>query len=623
MDKLVNRIFSIYLVFGAVTALAASPSLQSTLQLTATPSLARSSVDGKRVVIELQRTERSPAGLQIIDASDSRSPRLQGFLPLPQNGQLALSSDGDFAIVGIEIGKKNQYLEAEQLVIAIDLADPKHPKELWREKYLASKLVFAADAIHFAYASHSTRNILETDTTLISTEFRQAKFVIQDILPFYEMVFSPQAKYLVKLNSDELHVFDLQHSFPSQIKQSLALLPVDIRRFKLFDCLPTVLDSGYTIVEDLRVSRLGVYKHQENIPRISTMLHDQGVNFCKALNPNTADNNYLYADKEGHIRQLNVRIPNNPLLGKVWTLANDNIPLTAAQNLLVVGKKNSAILQFLRLDIDSQQAFDWQALERTHKSSISQYQNDLRSGKVAPALAAVLNLENAGIIQAIEVPLTDFPAKKAAEILNDYAFLVSKDRTKPAYLTETALKRALVLDPSRSVAHLNLADFLRENFASYAATHVNADVRHKEIEDHYRQYLNLGGKPNHIITSFFQTDPADICQLVSNYTNAGRLNELVSEAGTNIPFHNRMIDLLFTLRGTLGIPNMFVTDADNDFLVKQTEQPSLPTGVNDPVQGDNLGVLNYHDQYHILYYKDYQHPVSSVSLSDGKACKFN
>jgi len=69
---------------------------------------------------------------------------------------------------------------------------------------------------------------------------------------------------------------------------------------------------------------------------------------------------------------------------------------------------------------------------------------------------------------------------KAAAPLNDYAFILGKDRRHASEAT-SLLRAVLTLDPERRVAHLNLADLLWSR------------GKKDEARRHYRRYLDLSG----------------------------------------------------------------------------------------------------------------------------------
>lgn len=606
---------------------AETPTIASTLHLPTPPTVGQASADGKRFVTLLQAKDKQQPTLQIIDTSDTQHPTLLGFLPI-NDGKWSLSDDGNTVLLVVPTEKEKYKKETRHEIIVIDLSNASHPQELWRRTLLARKVIISASANAYAYSklSSAKQGVWETTAEFVTGD-RPSVTIEEPEFSDGTMQFSPHADFIVHNSSSrQLYGWDLRSKTPKSYQQEFSA-------FSRYNCLSAVLDDGYIVVKDTRISRFGIYESSPGIPRISTLAHD-GSNseygqYCNSLNATSTDNKYVYPDGHGRLLQIDFKNPKSPTIRKRWQLPSDINPLAVAQNILISVTRNSEPdLRFYRLDIEHSEPFDWQALEKAYASIMDTYNAAVKAGKPIPYFDATLNLEKAGILNAVNAPIENISPQKASAILNDYGYLATKRRLSPD-LIEHILKRAIELNPRRSLAHLNLADFFREQISFYGANGKDVNLLRKEIEEHYRKYLSLGGKLTPSIDAFLkgdqilQTKNSDVCEAIAAYTNAGRLGELVSEAGTNLPFDDRNIDLAFTTEGTAHVPVLYGFDSTTDFPLKDSDMPSPPSGTEDAWGGDELGLLTYRHENHILFYKDLQHPTSSISLSNGPVCTFS
>jgi hypothetical protein len=136
----------------------------------------------------------------------------------------------------------------------------------------------------------------------------------------------------------------------------------------------------------------------------------------------------------------------------------------------------------------------------------------------------------------------------------------------------------------------------------------------------------LGGKATTEITDFIGDDwatakPATFCSAVAKMANKGRLSELVSANGVNLPTGSTKVDVTYTTEGTAHVPATYVSDSSTDFPL--AAHLPLPVDGEGLWGGDNLGLLVYAGAYHTLYYKDLTHPAASISTDGKSACTFN
>lgn len=601
--------------------------VEQTLHITSQPIFSLYSTDGKMFIALIQSKDKQQFTLQIIDIPDMKRPTLEGSLPV-KFGDLYISDDKKYVILHTSNKKEEYNKEIIHEISLIDLSDAKHPNETWRRTFLARNFIISASANAYAYSklSATKKGIWETTVEFVTGE-RPSVTIEEPEFSDGKMQLSPHADFIVHNSfSRQLYGWDLRSKTPKSYQQ-------EFTAFSRYSCISTVLDTGYIVAKDTRISRFGIYEPSEGIPRISTLTHDGSNNeygqYCNSLNATSTDNTYVYPDGHGRLMQIDLNNPRSPTIRKRWQLPSYVNPLAVAQNILVaVTRNNEPDLIFYRLDIEHTEPFDWQALEKEHASIMAIYNAAVKDGKPIPYFDAILNFEKAGILNAVDAPIEKISHQKASAILNDYGFLAIKIRISPG-LIEKILKRAIELNPRRSLARLNLADFLREQISFYGANGKDVIVLRKEIEKHYRMYLSLGGKLTPSIDTFLkgdqilQTNSNEPCAAIAAYANAGRLGELVTGVGTNLSFKNRRIDLAFTTEGTAHVPVVYGFDVTTDFPLKDSDMPNLPSGTEDAWGGDELGLLTYRDENHILFYKDLQHPTTSIPLSNGFACLFS
>lgn len=273
---------------------------------------------------------------------------------------------------------------------------------------------------------------------------------------------------------------------------------------------------------------------------------------------------------------------------------------------------------------------NWPALWAAHEDALRSYRSSTHySGASSKGddylrtLDAAAIFERAGIDSALGAAAEGISPQKAAAIMNDYGFFLAKiweqqdKRLRKASRAEPFLRQAIEIDPNRAVAYLNLADHLRDKLGNeYDWAKKERDTKY--IYDLYKIYLNLGGAPSNSINSFMLGDigadhPGDICRVISEYTNIGRLNELISFRPRGVSIGDKKYDLTFSERGTAHAPYIDGLDSNASKLIRV---PNYLDG------NDYLGLLVYRDTSHIIHFKDMQHPISTRDLKGNLSCRF-
>jgi len=443
-----------------------------------------------------------------------------------------------------------------------------------------------------------------------------APLVVAEDEYFEPQYLSAGGKYLVYWSfGNSLRVVDL--GSPELVRHEQA--HADISRYQ---CVLAVLKEGQIVVADARTPRFAVYAATRNVPRISTLEHE-GRKHCSVLNANTTSHELVLRGDNGRdVLTLDLRTPDHPRISSTWSVPANTHAIGAAGGFVFTVADRE--LYVLRADVPVTSAFAWPTLETAYRDAMGRYHRQKKVQQPIPDFDAVRRLEDAGVLDALDSPIVDIAPSQAAAVLNDYGFLAA--RAGDNQVAERFLKRAVAVDPKRAVAYLNLADLQRATLSQYAIWDDKVR-RSREAAANYRTYIALGGKTTRSIASFLKGDLAaqgadDHCRVIANYANAGRLEELVSWGATGVPLGGRRVDLVFTTQGTAHVPVFFVFDAVTDEPLAEPELLSLGEFEN-LWGGDQLAMLTHGSGFHILVYRDLAHPVTTVSLSDGRRCEFS
>jgi len=234
----------------------------------------------------------------------------------------------------------------------------------------------------------------------------------------------------------------------------------------------------------------------------------------------------------------------------------------------------------------------------------------------------MLIMERAGIRRALTDPVEGISPAKAAEILDNFGFMVARQLPSDG---EAFMRRAIELDPTRTIAYLNLADLIRSRLGDKVEWSEKQRATN-EAKDLYERYLALGGSRTPEIAAFLLGDlgkdyPNDLCRVIASYAKAGRLAELLSNNPKRIMAGRRLVNLLFTTQGTAHLPAIEAYDAETDERLDD-DAIRLPDGA-DFDSNDGLSLVSYRNVYQILHYTDAAHPISSMTLSGDVACRFD
>jgi hypothetical protein len=561
----------------------------------------------------LLREGDRPSGIRVIDSSRPGKLVLNGFLPA--EGTIVLSPDGLHALVHRRVDKQEFNKATRHEITLIDLSDPGAPKERWRREILARNITLAPDAGAYVASRPAPAGVARWQVVVSKTSGDKQNRVFDE--PEYsdgKVQVSDRASVLVFSGwGNQLWILDLRTKVPVMLEQGYTFA-------HRHSCVAAILETGHILVQDARAPRMGVYASTRDVARVST-LNRKGGALCGRVDANATDGHPIITDWQGRVERFNLRRPNKPGIDTIWQLPAQTYALAAAfPQLFAVGGKEGRELQIFRLDTPASTAVDWAALADVHRSIMDRYSQAVADKRPISQFKAMQELEDAGIATTLDAPVVGVSTKTAAMILNDYGFMAAQGGRASA---EPALRRAVSLDPQRSLAKLNLADLLRFGLSSLS----NFQAKQKqalEAKALYREYLKLGGRRADRIDAFLEepvgAGKGDTCLTIASYANAGRLRELVSDSGTNIRVGDRRLDLVFSTQGTAHVPVVYAFDSLTDAPLADDEL--FVSGADTLWGGDQLGLLVSRDATQILHYRDFRHPVRTTPISGGNPCRF-
>lgn len=574
--------------------------------------------DGKRLVVQLQAAQGKGAGILIVDSSNPERPTILGQVVVEKNSKLVMSPDGKRLLLAVETEKPDLYKAGSYQLTAIDISNPQQPKQEWQRSVVAQKIILAPDASAYAFAQPAQdKRRRQWDTVIAWVDGKRDPVTLP--LEITQPQLSSQGNFLVQDSYGQFKVADLRNKEPRFFEQAN-------RGMNQAISLITILDTGHLLVVDYRAPRFGIYAPQSGIPRIAQLEHQEtaGPHQFQFLAASRA--NILLQNRYGQLYQLEITQPESPRLANVLVLPAgiQARSLDSAGHLYASQtREGQNTLLIYDLAKTTQPVVDWKRLSEAQNTALKIY-GGKDGDESSREWAAIQKFDEAGVVLALDAKVEGISDQAAAAILNDYAFLLAKPYLRENPYIEALLRRAITLDPNRTPAYLNLADQLRGSLPEISDWKKKEAAR-VEAEQHYRKYLALGGKRTARITAFLQdpsgkNSPKDICSAIAEYANAGRLGELVSDSGIDIPKNGQKFDFLFTTEGTINAPTFYAFNANDDTPVNREIFPR-PEGES-LWDGDNLGLVVFEGRLHILHYRDFQHPIASMSLSGDESCNF-
>lgn len=577
---------------------------------------ARASADGKRFVVVSQHADGKGATLRVLEAPNPALLRESGTLDLRVPTDMALSADGRHALFVVAARMNSPLIPVDHEVISVDLTVPGQPRIRWRDHYLARSMVLASQAGRFAYSRPAASQADTWETVVTSADDRRAlRILAKEPYSSDVTALSPQGRFLARSSYGNLSLWDLDAA--EDVRQETTDGFAD--RFA-DQCVHAVLESGHIVVPDSRTRRVGIYAPTAGLPRVAALRVESMPLDCRPLNEGRSNSMLWLSGGSGRLLELGLSDTPSPSVRGEWQLPAGYGTLAAAGNVVLASRWKPAELRLFRLDAAPFAPVDWRPLELAHRAALQSLRSKETPSRIVEQFDAIRKLEDAGIAAALSAPVAELSTQRAAGILNDYGFLLAKTDQAP-YRAEAALRRALALDPGRALAHLNLADLLRADLGTFAATGGDVHARNQEIASHYRAYLAAGGTPTAASTSFLRGDPAtgirQTCARIAAWANAGRLKELVSGIGVDVPWGARRVDLVFSLQGTARVPMIDVTDAVTDQRVTEEQLGVKPGLLDGAGGGEELSLLTLDSRRYILRHLNLRQPLEATS-TDGE-----
>jgi tetratricopeptide (TPR) repeat protein len=573
--------------------------------------------DNSKTVVWLQPEAGKPAFLVVLDSHDPEKIIHRGEIAVEDPGVLSVSADGSRVLIAAAIEKPKYNTMTKWAVSTIDLREPDHPVLLWRKEVNATKVSLAKDASAYAFITDS-KNANDGRKLLVVSWVSSGRQVetLLSYGPPDEMLISDSGNYVATTGYGYgLNIIYLASNKATQYGSAFFGMP-------RFNCLLSISRSGHAVMQDSRQSQIGIYAAVDEVPRISK-LSVKGSG-CDTRNLGTDDQVFVRA--ENRFKQIDIKNPNQPADVRNFEIESDEIPLSYAGNRLYLASEQRRRLIIRSIAITptlaSAQPFDWAALSQAYDKAMLQYRNDVDAKKPIPDFTARFSLERAGILPAIESKVSGITDKKAAAILNDYAFLLGTGAVDYERAADV-LRRALELDPHRKTAYLNLADLLRSRLGDVSNWQAKL-AEQQEIIAAYKKYESLGGTLDSTARRFIAEiwppeDTRNWCSQVAEVANRGQLGELISDLGFNLSYGHSKVDVFFTTEGTAHVPTIYAADSVTDVPL----EIALPAWSEGLWGGDNLGLLSYAGRYHVIHYRDARHPIRSFSLEDDSACEFS
>jgi hypothetical protein len=273
---------------------------------------------------------------------------------------------------------------------------------------------------------------------------------------------------------------------------------------------------------------------------------------------------------------------------------------------------------------DQAPPFDWQRLEDAHRRALVMLRDAAETDRSFTVVLAMGVMLSAGAEEGLAAPPGDFGARRAAAILNDYGFIIQATTDAEPYY-----RRAIALDSTRTVAHLNLADLLNDRSRDAGSVDQSVPLA-TEAAKEYRRYLALGGRMTPKIRAFLKDGLeaarlGTICDVTARSANDGNLKGFVSNYANGVLTKDGLENLAIETTGTAHFPMLLATmSATGMPAIGETE---LPAGADRLMsRGDNLGLVQYRSSTYVLYYRDPDRPISMVALTPGarpSTCSFS
>jgi hypothetical protein len=579
------------------------------------------SADGQRMVVQAYPGSSNSSRIYVVDTSVASRPRILGSAFVEGVGKLALSDDASRALMTVVL-ERDRNRPTKHAVILLDISDPRATRIQWRREVSSHQIVLAPDAS--AYAVSSAPNpggyAYGSHPVIVHWVNNSTSKKVDDVGGgSYETWFlSNGGNYLIDTTSGmSLVVHDLRFDDVAAHRQSHSSM-------QRYNCAVAMLSGARFAVSYSDGVRVGVFSIEPGLPRNSVLTLSERLVSCDPVSAGGLPET-LFFRAGPKLARIDLKGSTHSFPGQDWILPASTEPLAISGDVLFAMATN-APNELLALSLSPKEslAVNWSALSAAHDTAMIEYNRSVKAKRPNASIAATQLMEGAGISAALEAAVTGISAKNAAAILNDYGFLLTKSEGELPR-AERFIRHAIAIDPERTVAYLNLADVRRQQFSKQAKW-AERFAFTREIDSNYRKYVKRGGKPSREIEAFLSEQwsldaKGEICSAVARETNAGHLNDMISHSAFGVEINDQRVDLHFSTEGSARVATIYAFDS-------ATDRPAggealLPSGTDDLWGGDQLRLLEYGGQTHVLYYRGIHHPVSSRSVDGKHSCQFS
>ena len=540
-------------------------------------------------------------GLYIFEISSGGELREVSSYPIESPTALAITPDGKTLFV------QNTLLpgSADQIkyfgIIALDITVPERPTLLGTLEVKASTMHLSWDG-QLLFVQQGP--LPESKGIQIYDVADPRKAILQAVIPTkapaYGMLLTKSHRLAVQDTSDMLSIFDVTDvSHPRLLTERRS----DRFRSVLLEPSPSMLyasgiDGFKVLATEHSIREVGAYTETVpyGVPYISS--NGRRMIFASRGPYTTAGPHIAILDISDAVRpKTAMRFPVPTYPGRVV--------LAEKLGFIVAGLVGAvAIIDENRLVPTVED------LATVHEKALAVYTRaDSDERRSSAPREALRMLEEGGIQQAIHRKPDGLSARRYAQILNDYAFLELQigPTNKEATMV---LRKVISIDPSRSVAFLNLGQALQAQLRLLRTFDEKLQST-TEIKKLYSKYIKLTGKTVTQIANFMALNLVDRpinnpCAYVAAYVNADRVEELLSTS-TDVDLNNdgTVDKVSLADRGTAHEMSLELYD-------KETGDPIAIHEVDKDFNGSwaaNIGIVPFKDGYYLIHYDDRRYPV--------------
>ena len=630
-----------WLVYGlsvlllAMPALAAMPLKLGELELEGAAVSMLISEDQRYLYVQLQAGPSPSPKILLIDVANPAAPVVVSQIPTSSIGQMALTPDGKWLRLIAPIDELPKVGDNKQHELTtFDVSQPAQPRLHSRQNMLAKQVTLAPDAS--AYATYretgGERSQEQIEVHWLDSGRPAVQLKPTASVDLFQLM--PGGDFVVygALYYEGFEIADLRQPDVRLYRQSSEWEFKESLNGRLFICM---LDDGRWLFNDERTPRIGVYATQPALPRVAKLSYTAKSDRDRGLVELGRNKQQIFLrDEKANLYLLNIADPAGLRLTDAGISApgcrRDGCLMDRAERLYQAAQesefqsKGSGRLRYFLRIFDTRQtqppAFSWQKLAEVHRLAMSRH---LAAKPGSDEAYQAFGLyEPVSPLSALSVPPDTVSNKAAAKMVSEYAGLLA-EHSESSGDVKALLQYAIQLDGNLAAPHLQLAKLLRQSLPKIN-NWPDKLAAMQQTRQHYLRYLALGGKSSADIAAYLANDPVakskNICEAIAHFTNAGRLEEILSEIGIDVPIGDKKYDLVFSTQGTLHEPIIYYFDSDND---APPLKPNFFEGREPPSKAaEQQKLAVFGTDYHILDFNDLRHPVGSTNLSGAQYCEF-